>query len=192
MIKKSLILACAAAASVLVVSASEDLRGAPEGDRLAGHEPNTYRYGAPLMSEVGTTPEACEKVCNANEACAAWSLVPQVYEREARCELKRHIGRAVPHPGAVSGIAGKFQPPPPVEVAPETDAEAPAAPSAKPSPRTNKDPQPVMAAQAPLGDLPIIFRPNEAALEGAPAAAVDLTPDPAPRPEPAPTPKPAD
>lgn len=85
-------------------------RVVPADNRLPGHEPDTYRFGLPYNTMRGTTPGQCEMMCNRDDSCAAWSLAPATFQMGPRCELKRSIGSAEYRPGAVSGIAFKFQP----------------------------------------------------------------------------------
>ncbi|MEM8616102.1 MAG: PAN domain-containing protein [Pseudomonadota bacterium] len=82
----------------------------PEDNRLPGHEPDTYRFGIAYNTMRGTTPGQCEQMCNRDDSCAAWSLVPATFQMGPRCELKRNIGSQSYRPGAVSGIALKYLP----------------------------------------------------------------------------------
>ncbi len=104
----------AAAAMVLAPIGSADaegeLLGGPEGSRLNGHTPDTYRFGYPYRSSRGTTPYACASQCDSDATCAAWSLTPATFRMGPRCELKRSIGSSERRPGAVSGIASRFHP----------------------------------------------------------------------------------
>nr|WP_070960611.1 PAN domain-containing protein [Hyphomonas sp. Mor2] len=77
-----------------------DLAGAP----LVVRE-NTYRFGALLRSEPGTSVDACAAACHADARCQAWTLTPAAYSAEARCELKSNPGASSYRPGAVSGIS---------------------------------------------------------------------------------------
>lgn len=187
MILKPALVACALLLSpALSAMADSELKGAPEGDRLAGHESNSYRYGVVMMSLPDLTAEACEQRCNEEDGCAAWSRMPAQAERAPVCELKRNIGRAIMRPGSMSGIAGKFQPPAPVELVEEAEVSAP---SAKPD-RPAQKAKPVKAdASASSSVMPLVFRPNQADLDGSPTDAMKLTPTPAERPAPATAPK---
>jgi len=89
-------------------------RVVPADNRLPGHEPDTYRFGLPYNTMRGTTAGQCELMCNRDDSCAAWSLAPATFSMGPRCELKRSIGSAEYRPGAVSGIAVKYQPKSPV------------------------------------------------------------------------------
>lgn len=88
----------------------EELLGAPPEADTAGHQPNTYRYGYVYASEGVTTPTACEASCNSDTACSSWSTTPTAQDTDLRCDLKRNIGKATYRPGAVSGVASKYQP----------------------------------------------------------------------------------
>lgn len=148
-----------------------------QDNRLPGHEPDTYRFGIAYLSTRGTTPGQCEAACNRDtDRCAAWSLVPASFQMGPRCELKRNIGAQEYRPGAVSGIALRFQPrgpqlqeafdrrtvvPAPREVyrpAPMS-APRPLAPTVTPRPQTlvrpaptmQPSPRPVMTSPAPGG-----------------------------------------
>lgn len=82
---------------------------APEDLDLAGAplviQMQTYRFGALLRSEPGTSVEACAAACHQEASCLAWSLTPPAYAAPARCELKTNAGTASYRPGAVSGIS---------------------------------------------------------------------------------------
>lgn len=82
---------------------------APEDLELAGAalvvQEHTYRFGALLRSEPGSSVDACAAACHADARCVAWTLTPPAYSAEARCELKANPGTASYRPGAVSGIS---------------------------------------------------------------------------------------
>ncbi|MEM8615402.1 MAG: hypothetical protein AAGF20_00555 [Pseudomonadota bacterium] len=82
-----------------------------QDNRLPGHEPDTVRFGIAYLSTRGTTPGQCEAACNKDvNRCASWTLVPATFQMGPRCELKRNIGAQQFRPGAVSGVALRFQP----------------------------------------------------------------------------------
>lgn len=105
-----LIAASLLALPLTLTATGEELLGAPPEADTAGHQPNTYRYGYVYASEGVTTPTACEARCNSDTACSSWSTTPTAPDTDLRCDLKRNIGRATYRPGAVSGVASKYQP----------------------------------------------------------------------------------
>jgi len=176
----------AAAAMVLVPIGSADaegeLLGGPEGSRLNGHEPDTYRFGYPYKSSRGTTPYACASQCDSDATCAAWSLTPATFRIGPRCELKRSIGSSERRPGAVSGIASRFHPKAqPVRQTPAPRPRFAPAPSPKPALR----PLPPRATSArPLPSVDAMTRTKPRPVVAAPP------PQPAPRPQPISSPPP--
>lgn len=99
----------AAACLALPASATKPTPEAPEDLELAGAplivQEHTYRFGALLRSEPGTSVEACAKACQLDARCLAWSLTPPAYSAAARCELKANAGASSYRPGAVSGMS---------------------------------------------------------------------------------------
>jgi len=99
----------AAACLALPASATKPTPEAPEELELAGAplviQEHTYRFGALLRSEPGTSVEACAMACQKDARCLAWSLTPPAYSVAARCELKANAGASSYRPGAVSGMS---------------------------------------------------------------------------------------
>ncbi|MDG1824666.1 MAG: PAN domain-containing protein [Henriciella sp.] len=179
----------------------------PADTRLAGHEPDTYRFGYPYNSMRGTTPGQCEQMCNRDQSCASWSYVPATFQIGPRCELKRSVGSQSYRPGAVSGIAKQYQPRP--QSAPRT-AVTQAAPTVtrretyRPAPQSA--PRPVRSqsvrstAPKPMAGLlggPTVITTGQGANgrvirpSGAmPANAPKIYPSPAPAPAPVAMPAP--
>ncbi|MEM1390276.1 MAG: hypothetical protein AAGG45_04265, partial [Pseudomonadota bacterium] len=82
-----------------------------QDNRLPAHEADTYRFGVAYLSTRGTTPGQCEAACNRDtDRCLSWTLVPATFQMGPRCELKRNVGAQEYRPGAVSGIALRYQP----------------------------------------------------------------------------------
>lgn len=160
----------------------------PETVRMPAHEPDTYRFGSPYNTSRGTSPGACEAMCTRDASCGSWSLVPATFRMGPRCELKRNIGARQHRPGAVSGVAVRFQPrakpvhpisrrPTPPTVKPTPIPVRVAPPSAVPYRAT---PRPVQIRPAPRGpQRPIIYTPPQrrssqnSDLMGAPATRPD-------------------
>lgn len=77
----------------------------PARDAPAGHEIDTYRFGATYASRPGSSVLACETTCGDDLACAAWSFVEAYGAADARCDLKRSAGRAEENLLATSGLS---------------------------------------------------------------------------------------
>lgn len=141
-----LIAATLITASMTMTALGAELLGGPPEDGTAGHETDTYRYGYTYISERATTPAACEARCTSETSCNSWSTIPATFEIGPRCELKRNIGKAAFRPGAVSGVAVRFQP---VAMAPERPASLPA-PVPAPQPVQATPPQPASQPIRPV------------------------------------------
>lgn len=171
-------------------------RVVPADNRLPGHEPDTYRFGLPYNTMRGSTPGQCEVLCNRDDSCAAWSLVPATFQTGPRCELKRSIGSAEYRPGAVSGIAVKYQPSSPVR---QQSYSQPArvtssgqriiAPQPSMTYRPTK-PATQTAAPRPVQPVPVTRVEPRAPIRPAPRPAPVRTPAPVTRPAPVSRPAP--
>ncbi|MAN46271.1 MAG: hypothetical protein GYB49_05185 [Alphaproteobacteria bacterium] len=83
---------------------------APTGEQETG----IYRLGGTYDYSFTETEDACEAICAADEACAAWSFVKSNSPGNSRCELKDAAGTPQRNPFATSGISA----------APESDVVA--------------------------------------------------------------------
>ena len=113
----------------------------PEVERMAGHETDTYRYGTILGAVRGSTPQNCEILCSQNGACSTWTYLSATFESGPICEIKATIGRQIYRPGAISGIAFKYQPGSPTPPLPAKTVPI-AGPVKQPVLRTVKTPPP--------------------------------------------------
>lgn len=75
----------------------------------AGHERNTYRFGATYSVTDATSALACEAACDDEMSCKAWSFVDAYGASPARCELKRGQGKKEENLLATSGVATKLK-----------------------------------------------------------------------------------
>lgn len=75
----------------------------------AGHERNTYRFGATYSVTDAVSALACEAACDDEMSCKAWSFVDMYGASPARCELKRGQGKKEENLLATSGIATKLK-----------------------------------------------------------------------------------
>lgn len=143
-------------------------------EKSPAYEVNTYRFGYPYRSERGTTAEACEQMCNRDGSCAVWSLTPATFKVGPRCELKRAVGSATARPGAISGVANRFQPDP-IRTGPMQYTGQAVPDSRQPPPRP--------AGQVPPSPLPpgwTPVEPEQSDLMGGPEQSVSVVKRPRP------------
>ena len=135
--------------TAFVVSASAEGTGPRDKD--------TYFTSSTYASLRGTTPDACEAVCENDQRCEAWSLTPPTFRAGPRCELKASAGKSVLRVAAVSGVVRLQAQPQKQPVSVRQPALPASPPQTAPQPQPNfrqARPAPTeRIIEAPMGDV---------------------------------------